>query len=154
MSLDFIIVICLLIFSTVQCNGNNLKNDYVYWEDLSKNQKKEILDSQEIDKEVLAFYNGEFKLGDNEQTTILLNKLSSATSEAKSFPLYFFLFNQVCAKSDGAISEFLGSYCQKVILNSPEYIFHYFIENENLLKIYAQYLGYELYSKEEGTSKH
>ena len=157
MLLKYIFIISLFVFSCVQNNGNSIKNilpgNYVYWEDLTDNQKDEILNSKVVNKEALAFYKGERQIGDNNKTIALLDTLSSIiNSEEKVTSFYFFLFNQICIKADGALSEILGDYCQRIVLNSPEYVINYFIKNENVLKKYAQYLGYELYFKEEGTS--
>jgi hypothetical protein len=130
-----------------------LPGNYVYWEDLTDDQKDEILNSNAVNKEALAFYKGEQQVSDNSKTIALLDTLSSITSsEKKTTSFYFFLFNQICIKADGALAEMLGDYCQRIVLNSPEYVINYFIKNENVLKKYAQYLGYELYFKEEGTS--
>lgn len=125
---------------------------FVYWENLSVNQKNDILISDNISKDALEFYKGNFKIGDNSQTTTLLNMLSSIGDKEKTTPFYFFLFNQICIKADGSLSEILGNYCQKIVLSFPTYVVAYLGKNEDILKKYAQYLGYELYFKEEGTS--
>lgn len=125
---------------------------FVYWENLKENQKNDILNSCNISKDVLEFYKGNFNIGDNSQTVKLLNRLSSISDKEKATPLYFYLFNQICIKADGSLSEILGNYCQKIVLSFPSYVVVYLGKNEDILKKYAQYLGYKLYFKEEGTS--
>lgn len=125
---------------------------FVYWENLKENQKNDILNSCNISKDVLEFYKGNLNIGDNSQTVKLLNRLSSISDKEKATPLYFYLFNQICIKADGSLSEILGNYCQKIVLSFPSYVVVYLGKNEGILKKYAQYLGYELYFKEEGTS--
>ncbi len=156
MSIQFIFIISLFSFFCPQnnrnCNQINLLCNYVYWEDLTDNQKDDILNSEEVNREVVAFYQGNLKIGDNNQTINLLDTLSFFAKKEKISALYFFLFNQICINADGALAEMIGSYCQTIILNSPTYVINYFSNNEHILKIYAQYLGYELYFKEKGTS--
>ncbi len=125
---------------------------FVYWENLKKKKKNDILNSCNISKDVLEFYKGNFNIGDNSQIVTLLNRLSSISDKEKATPLYFYLFNQICIKADGSLSEILGNYCQKIVLSFPSYVVVYLGKNEDILKKYAQYLGYELYFKEEGTS--
>jgi len=124
----------------------------VYWENLNENQRKDILSSKDVNEEAIELYNGKIKIGDNNKTILLLGTLTSISEKGKTTPFYFFLFNQICIKSDGALSELLGDYCQRIVLSSPGYVINYFIGNEDVLKKYAEYLGYELYFKEEGTS--
>lgn len=133
-------------------NGSLPDTTFVYWEDLTENQRNDILNTENINKEAIEFYKGTLKIGDNDQTTALLNILSSISDKDKTAPFYFFLFNQICIKSDGALSEMLGNYCQRIVLSSPAYVITYFDRNKEILKKYAEYLGYELYFKEEGTS--
>ncbi len=133
---------------------NNPKTDttFVYWENMTKNQRSDILNSKHIDKYAIEFYDGKLKIGDNNQTIELLNTLSLLSNKGNLSPFYFFLFNRICNEADGALSEMLGDYCQRIILDSPAYTISYFTEHKTLLKKYAEYLGYEMYFKSEGTS--
>lgn len=157
MQLNFIFTLSLILLSCTQNNGTCINNSFtdstfIYWETLNENQRNDILNSKNINKEAIEFYKGNFKIGDNTRTTALLEILTSISDKEKTAPFYFFLFNQICIKSDGALSEILGDYCQKMVLSSPSYVVNYFMSNEDILKKYAEYLGYELYFKEEGTS--
>ena len=157
MILKLIFILSSVFFSCTPHSGTCINRSlsdttFVYWENLTENQRNVILNSENVSKEAIEFYKGKLKIGDNGQTTALLNKLTSASNKDEMAPFYFFLFNQVCIKADGALSEMLGDYCQKIVLSSPAYVVNYFSRNESILKKYAQYLGYELYFKEEGTS--
>jgi hypothetical protein len=157
MQLNLIFILSTFFLSCTQNNGTYINNSFtdttfVYWENLNENQRNDILNSENVNKEAIEFYKGKLKTGDNYQTTELLVTLSSISDKEKMTPFYFFLFNQICIKSDGALSEILGEYCQNTILSSPAYVVSYFIGNEEILKKYAEYLGFEMFFKEEGTS--
>jgi len=149
--------LCFLFFSCIHPSANKTTvmqaKGYTYWENLPENQKKEILSSDLIYKDAVAFFEGRFKLSDDNRTFNLLDTISSFRSNNEKFrSFYFYVFNQICIKSDGSVSESLGNYCLRAILNATEYHLNYFAINKNILKIYAQSIGYELYFKEEGTS--
>lgn len=152
--------IFILTFAFLSCTQNNrasinnslIDTTFIYWENFTQNQKNEILNSGNVNKEAIEFYKGNLKVRDNDQTTALLNTLSSITTNDTTTPFYFFLFNQICINSDGALSEMLGNYCQMMVLSSPAYVVSYLGQNEDILKKYAEYLGFELYFKEDGTS--
>jgi len=157
MILKLIFILSSVFFSCTSNSGTGINRSlsdttFVYWENLTEIQKNVIIKSESASKEAIEFYNGKFKIGDNDQTIALLNTLTSTYDKDKTAPFYFFLFNQICIKADGALSEILGDYCQRIVLSSPAYVVTYFSRNESILKKYAQYLGYELYFKEEGTS--
>lgn len=130
-----------------------LKDSCFYWETLNNDQKEEILQSKDISKIAMDFYHGKFKPGDNENTFNLLGIITSGKESKDVHAFYFFLFNKLCNISDAALSEILGSYCQRVILSSPVYVLDYFKNNDKTLKMYASFIGYELYFKEVGTSE-
>lgn len=147
------ITLLLAITFNLSCNANKAeqaKNQYKYWSDLNKDEKAAILKSENINKDALHYYKGEFKLSDKKESITLLGTLTDITGNKA--PFYFYLFNKACEEADGALSEVFGRYCQEIILSSPVYVLNYLGENEPLLKKYADYLGYELYFKEDGTS--
>src|SRR5690554_3603474 len=100
MTLKLIFILSSVFLSCSQnsstCPSRSLPDTtFVYWENLSVNQKNDILTSDNISKDALEFYKGNFKIGDNSQTTTLLNMLSSISDKEKTTPFYFFLFNQI-----------------------------------------------------------
>lgn len=162
-----IYILCLFTVSCIRANekvySNKMNNEKIvqkaqqdssfYWEALNENQKAEILKSKEINIAAIDFYHGKIKIGDNNITINLLDTITSLHNSKAISSFYFFLFNKICTTADGALSEMLGSYCQKVMLNSPSYVLDYFSRNDNAMKKYAELLGYELYFKEDGTSE-
>lgn len=126
-----------------------------YWEDLSCSQKADIVKYCQS-KSIRDYYNGEFVLSDDEKTEKLLNEL--ATSDDSILPLSFYLFNKICAKSDGAVAELVGEYCVELFARYPRYIMTYFTKEKALnikkpvIRIYAMFVGSELYFERRGTS--
>jgi hypothetical protein len=157
MPLKLTFIISLVVLSCTQNNGNRINNslantNYIYWEEMNNSQKDDIINSNEIYKQAIALYNGKMKVSDDKQSICLLDTLTSINKDFESTPFYFYLFNQICSTADGAVSEILGEYCLKIVLNLPDYVFNYFIKNVSISKKYAEYLGYEFYFKEDGTS--
>jgi hypothetical protein len=126
---------------------------FKYWENISEKEQIELLRSDDIDENALRFHGGKLKIGDNQQTKVLLDSLSNLSADLKIKALYFNLFNRICQKVDGSLSEILGTYCQDVIMFDPEYVLFYLKSHDSLRKKYVQFLGTEFYFKEEGTSE-
>jgi len=150
------IVIILFFLSTfftvniVNAQCRNINN--VYWEQINDSIKKETIASREINIDVVNYYKGYFRFTDNEKSFQLLDTLISVPKQVNIKALYFYLFNKICVKADGAVAEGLGNYCQKIIINDPVYVLNYFSYHNSTMKTYAQLLGYELYFKRKGTS--
>src|ERR1035437_1152529 len=152
MKLHIILLFCLLTLSWTKSKSSNQQDVYVYWENLTDKVQNEILSSGLVCQEALDYYNKKLKLSDNSDAFFLLDTLTSFNNKNKKVDaFYFFLFNQICKKSDGAISEGLGIYCQRQILNAPSFVITYFSKDKEILLKYAQLLGYEFYFKEKGT---
>ena len=135
--LFFIFIPVILSFShnsVALLNNPKIDTTFVYWENMTKNQRIDVLSSKLIDKNAIEFYEGKLKIGDNNQTIALLNTLSVLSNKGNLSPFYFFLFNRVCNEADGALSEMLGDYCQRIILDSPAYTIGYFTKHKTLLK--------------------
>ena len=134
--------------------GLGSKNlEYVYWENLTAKEQNEILGSSHVYKDAINYYKRKLILSDNPKTFNLIDTLISSKNKNKKVDaFYFFLFNQICKESDGALSEGLGDHCQRSILKAPSFVITYFSKNKEILLKYAQFLGYEFYFKEKGTS--
>lgn len=150
-----ILITFLLILCTVNCKAASQQKNYnknAYWEDLTKTEQESILHSPQIDKNAIKYYQGSFKATDNQSTENLLNKIISEKNPTKETVFYFYILNQICLKSDGVLSEILGKYCMKFLLRNPELVLRYFQRNKKVEKIYGEFIGSELYFKEEGTT--
>lgn len=152
---NIILITFLLILCTVNCKAASQQKDSnksTYWEDLTKVEQESILHSPQIDKNAIKYYHGSLKATDNQSTENLLNKIISEKNSTKETIFYFYILNQICLKSDGALSEILGGYCMKFLLRNPALVLRYFQRNKKVEKIYGEFIGSELYFKEEGTS--
>ena len=131
-----------------------------YWEDLGSLQKSEILDkcSSALIKD---FYEGKLRPTDDDKTWELLKELTVANDTC--FPLYFYLFNKIFYKSDGALGEMVSEFCVDFLAKFPKEVLTFFQrereflpfflwDREPLWKKYALSVGVELYFKSYGTS--
>ena len=91
-----------------------------------------------------------FKITDDKKSIEFIDFITQ--KEEKFIPIYFYVFNRICENSDGSLSEVLGKYCLKVIINHPKEVFSHFETNNNDLKRYSSLLGYEFYFCKQGTS--
>ena len=74
---------------------------------------------------VKNYYEEKFQVSDDERTENLLKILTIKNDHF--FPFYFFIFNEIVRKSDGALAEMIGSYCFEMIYNYPNEVFTCFI---------------------------
>ena len=128
------------------------KNECKYWEDFTEKEKQEVL-SSDISKIVKDFYNKTLEITDNDKLLVLLDSLDELNHTCEKNALHLYLFTSLCQRSDAAVSEVLGNYCQNIILSNPDYVINYLNSNTALKRNCVQYLGSELYFKERNTSK-
>lgn len=130
-----------------------LVNPFLYWEDLSKQEQDKITHYEMSNEYIYDFLKDRLKIEDSNQTKALLNILSDLPPDKTKKAFYFYLYNQICQKADGATSEILGLHCQNIILKDTEYVLFYLKTHTALLKVYAQFLGTEFFFKEDGASE-
>lgn len=92
-----------------------LVNPFLYWEDLSKQEQDKITHYEMSNEYIYDFLNDRLKIEDSNQTRALLNILSDLPPDKTQKAFYFYLYNQICQKADGATSEILGLNCQNII---------------------------------------
>jgi hypothetical protein len=130
-----------------------------YWEDMSTAQKNEILHQNNLNPNVLAFYNNQFEATDDDLTFNLIDTLVKGNNQFK--PLYFWLFNKVLRQSDAALSEALGLYCYRLVKNDSVYVINYFTRERksgnpadtSMLSLFASNIGEEFGFATDGTSE-
>lgn len=140
-------IILFIALFPVSCTGEG-----VYWEDLNKAQRSDILNM--VDSEsVIKFYNGDFILSDDGPTDNLLEELTNPTDTV--LPLYFFLFNKIVMESDGALATMVSGFCFDFLVDHTEFVFTYFHKQDDnkLLEVYSLFIGSELYFNEIGVSQ-
>jgi len=146
-----LIIVLTLLLAGIAANPANAQSS-VYWEQLSDSIKKATLASNEVNINAANYYKGKFQFTDDERSNHLLKILTAKSEDENIKALYFYLFNRICAKADGAVGEVLGNYCLKMILNDPVDVLNYFASHNSIMKLYAMFLGEEFYFKEDGTS--
>ena len=60
-----------------------------YWDDLDENSKSEIINTIDVDKNIMKLYLHEIKLSDNDLTMTILDTLCSSSNGNKSVPYYY-----------------------------------------------------------------
>jgi hypothetical protein len=124
--------------------------NYIYWDTMSQHQKDSVLSTYpESDKYLLKL-----NVKNNDADFDNLNMITNCFENGNSHPreLCFFVFNSICEKSDGQLSEVMGMFCMKVLMIDPNYVLNYFRLSKSMQEKYANFMGYEFYFKEEGTS--
>lgn len=136
----------LILLLSIFCFSND--TEYLYWENLNLEVQNETLNNPKVDPIVLQYYYGENMMLDCNTAIVLIKKLSELSDDLGIRALYFDLFNNICANSDGELSEYLSSYCYKLLLDNPVYVITYLEKKPDLLAIYGEYIGYQLYFAE------
>jgi hypothetical protein len=131
-----------------------ISNDNLYWENLDWEMKQKVLNNKSLPSAVLCFYKENIRLTDRHKIIELLDTLTADfNNRNKEFrALYFHVFNQICLRADGVLSEAFGHYCLTIVMKSPEYVINYLCKHNDLMVKYTSLLGYEFYFKELGTS--
>lgn len=127
-------------------------SQFLYWENLSKEEQNNIISNDLVNKNILCFIAGDIKIKDNEKSRVLLDTLSHLHSDTGIKALSFYTFNGIVSNSDGYISDMLAIPCLSILLTDTEFILSYFEKNNQLMKSYADILGSEFFFKEDGTS--
>ena len=153
------LIIQVIIQLTAVCSYS--QNEPIkYWDDLSSSQKTEMLEKCNSTL-IKDFYEGKFRATDDDKTWNLLNELVAASDSC--FSLSFYLLNQICYRSDGALSEMVGEFCVEFLAKFPKEVLAFFPKEREVLpfflwnreplwKRYALFVGVELYFKSYGTS--
>lgn len=149
------IVLLSLYFFTSFCIAG--QSTLPYWETMNKKEQDSYLQNAKVNELVLDYYNGKFIPSDDERTVELLKVLTQKNEDL--LPLYFYVFNRICSKSDGALAELTGTYCIKMTVAYPEYVIGYFSlerlqerKEDRMLDLYSLFTGEELYFSEDGLS--
>lgn len=124
-------------------------SQHKFWEDLSDEKQKAILQDTTTFMRAAEYYSDSFKPSDDSNTFELLDTL---TKKRVFNPLYFELFNRILSSSDGALSEVLREYCTLMVYSFPGELIYYFTLNNNtsgkLQQLYSSFVGGNLTLKE------
>lgn len=86
-----------------------------------------------------------FQIGDNESTFKMLDSIVNMQSFDKN---KLNIFCEICAKSDGALSEVLGDYCYKIINRYPKEVITEFQTNSKMMEYFGSFIAFEFYSND------
>lgn len=156
-SVSFILlfIFFVVLFSACPARDSTKKDNTIpanYWESFAQQKKQSVLERNDIPKVIIEYYSGLVKLSDDERSFKLL-ELLSAPFDDDTRALYLFLFCNICKTSDGALSDVLGDYCQKVIALNPEYTLAYLSYDQDLFCYFTDYLSYEFFINELNESE-
>ncbi len=119
------IILTILIVTSFNCFGQDK-----YWEQLTQNEKNEILVNADIPPFAIAFYNGNYDLGQDSLVIDFLEKVSLNKSKELE-PFYYFLFIKMCKKADGYIGEVMGECSINILLNHSNFVFNHMRQEMN-----------------------
>jgi hypothetical protein len=74
-----------------------------------------------------------------------MDALSSGSPNHQIQALYFYQFNQILAKADGAVAEVMPEYVNTWIEKDPQFVFEYLQSREEWRKRYVFYLATDFY---------
>lgn len=148
-------IIIIIIFVTFINQYVNSQNKY--WNNIPDTEKLNILNNKQIRPMVLNFYHGNVSLLKDDKTQNEILNILTNNRNKKILPLYFYIFNNICLNADAGLSENLGRYCIRMVINNTLYITEYFslqgeFNNYDLLNTYSLFIADELTSA-EGMSK-
>lgn len=117
-----------LFFVFVQTN--QVISQIRYWEDLSMDEQHIILNDSGTYSGAVDFYNNKFIASDDSLTENLLDTILGMETFN---PLYFYDFNKIVKKSDGALSERMVDYCYLMVIYHTNEFMGY-LTKDRLLK--------------------
>ena len=117
----------------------------LYWEEMSAEQQQYVLSSSGVAPIVKEYVTAPWAVSDDDKTFSLLDQLTSACSESGVQALYFYYFNSILVKADGALGEPMPEYVFTLIDRDPEFVFSYLQNHPELREHYVLNLALYFY---------
>ena len=117
-------------------------SSFLYWEDMTENQQQKILNSSELPSIVKEFVNSPWKVSDDEKSLSLLTELTSDCKGPEIRALFFYQFNSILTKTDGALRVVTPNYVMSLVEKHPEYVFKYLQSHDELYDCYILELAF------------
>jgi hypothetical protein len=89
------------------------------------------LNHKQISKNAKDFYSGKFSASDDGRTFSIMDSLETKNSQTR--PFYILLVSKMLQKSDGALSEVLGSNCKDFLESSPNFLLDFLHSQHTLV---------------------
>ena len=116
-----------------------------YWEDMTEELKKAVLHSPDVAQIVRDYVSSPWEISDDDKSFSFMDALSSGSPNRQVQALYFYQFNQILAKADGAVAEVMPEYVNTWIEKNPQFVFEYLQSREEWRKRYVFYLAANFY---------
>ncbi|MFA6924131.1 MAG: hypothetical protein WC223_07730 [Bacteroidales bacterium] len=147
------VLIFMFIITGLLLNAQNKK--FIYWENLSAQQKIKILNDKNITQYLRDCYAGKYALDEDIKQTLDLLDSAVRSKDTASAPLYYYLFIRLNSISGGYLSEVLGCHTVKLLLREPEFIINHLqidrLRRGNELNYFVNNLAYEYYMNQTET---
>lgn len=118
---------------------------FQYWEEMTGGQQSAVLSSPGVAPIVKEYVTAPWAVSDDDKTYSLLDKLTSACSERGVQALYFYHFNSILVKAEGALGEPMPEYVYTLIERDPEFVFNYLRNHLELRECYVLNLALYFY---------
>ncbi|MDD5570461.1 MAG: hypothetical protein PHD97_04805 [Bacteroidales bacterium] len=141
------VLIFLFVITGLISNAQSKK--YIYWENLSAQQKIKALNDKKVTQYIRDCYAGKYTLDENIKQTLDLLDSIIKNKDTSLTPLYYYLFIRLNSISGGYLSEVLGCHTVKLLLREPEFIINHLqidrLRRGNELNYFISNLAYEYY---------
>ena len=91
---------------------------------------------------------GEMEFCDDDNSTNALERFSKASGDYRTDSLNTLAIINVCKASDGALSEIMDYICLEDFINKPNVVIDIYLQNENILEEYINFLAIGVYNKD------
>lgn len=113
----------------------------LYWEEMTAEQQQYVLSSPGVAPIVKEYVTAPWAVSDDDKTFSLLDQLTSACSERGVQALYFYHFNSILVKADGALQEPMPEYVYTLVDRDPEFVFNYLRNHRKLREYYVHQMA-------------
>lgn len=117
----------------------------LYWEEMTAEQQQYALSSPGVAPIVKEYVTAPWAVSDDDKTFSLLDQLTSACSERGVQALYFYHFNSILVKADGALGEPMPEYVYTLVDRDPEFVFNYLRNHPKLREYYVHQMALFFY---------
>lgn len=128
-------------------------DSFLYWEDMTEKQQWEVLHLPEVGPVVKAYAANPWEVSDDEKSFSLLTELTSTCDDPYIQALYFYQFNCILTKADGALGEAIPDYVMLLVDRDPEYAFKYLQLHKEMYDCYVFMLACYFYYNDDANIK-
>lgn len=123
------------------------------WEELSVKEQDSLVAKRDSDCLERMIYEGKWAIDDVPELWEMLDRFVKDVNNNGLDPLAFYIFNKICSKADGAISEAIGEYCLIFSIECPKQVVSLFKNNSLYLEMYSDFIGVEIAQRSSSMKK-